>query len=246
MKKWAVTLLFPVSVMASTTGTGTHFYQPGESLDVACTIAEIKAFKDIALKKHGATVENQYDNICKDITPSTSKDDLVSCVNKMTTSIYHNGGVKKITDRRITRYNDRCEVTIMAETFESKFIDVSVNGKQDYMHGDKVFFDITTDTPVYVYVFLKHTNHTELIFPKHPSNLHYMRQKAQFPFYMDEFRIWLNNGMTKGKKTFVFLFTREKVGFNKPMLVNYTYEELIETLPPSNRRVIEKDIYVVR
>ena len=226
----------------SITGTGTHTITNSEPIDVACQIAEIKAYKDIAIKVHGGVVESNYTNTCKEVTPLMSKHDLASCTSKAVTSVYHNGHVSSVVSKDTVRNNNSCSVKITAITAQNNYIKASIRGKEDYMHGENVKFSLNVDTPVYVYIFLQHGRHTEMIYPRNPSDYIYTEAGGQLP----EYRIWLDNGKTRDHKKFIFILTKQRVEFSNRMLKHTTYEEVVNHLPAGSRRVLEKDVFIIR
>jgi hypothetical protein len=235
--------LLPITAVAgSITGTGTHTITDNEPIDVACQIAEIKAYKDIAIKVHGGVVESNFTNICKEVTPSLSKQDLTSCASRAVTSVYHNGHVKSVISKNTDRSKNMCSVQITAITGQNNYIKASIRGKEDYMHGEGVKFFLKVDTPVYVYIFLQHGRHTEMIYPRNPSDFIFTESGGQLP----EYRVWLDNGKTREHRKFIVLLSKQQVDFSNRMLKHTTYEEVINHLPAGSRRIIEKDVFVIR
>jgi len=242
LKPLILALLPITSVAGSITGTGTHTITNSEPIDVACQIAEIKAYKDIAIKVHGGVVESNYTNTCKEITPLMSKHDLASCTSKAVTSVYHNGHVSSVVSKDTVRNNNSCSVKITAITAQNNYIKASIRGKEDYMHGENVKLSLNVDTPVYVYIFLQHGRHTEMIYPRNPSDYIYTEAGGQLP----EYRIWLDNGKTRDHKKFIFILTKQRVEFSNRMLKHTTYEEVVNHLPAGSRRVLEKEVFIIR
>lgn len=235
--------LFPMTAFAgSLTGVGSHVITDNEPMDVACQIAEIKAYKDIAIKVHGGVVESNFTNVCKEVTPSMSKQDLASCTSRAATSVYHNGHVRSVISKNTDRSKNSCTVEIAAITAQNNYIKASIRGKEDYMHGENVKFSLNVDTPVYVYIFLQHGRHTEMIYPRNPSDYIYTDSGGQLP----EYRIWLDNGKTRDHKKFIFVLTKQQVEFSNRMLKHVTYEEVVNHLPAGSRRVLEKEVFIIR
>jgi hypothetical protein len=230
------------ALAGSITGTGTHNITNSEPIDVACQIAEIKAYKDIAIKVHGGVVESNFTNICKEVTPSMSKQDLTSCASRAVTSVYHNGHVKSVVSKNTDRSKNTCSVQITAITGQNNYIKASIRGKEDYMHGESVKFFLKVDTPVYVYIFLQHGRHTEMIYPRNPSDFIFTESGGQLP----EYRVWLDNGKTRDHKKFIFILTKQRVEFSNRMLKHTTYEEVVNHLPAGSRRVLEKEVFIIR
>lgn len=242
LKPLILALLPTTAIASSITGIGTHSITNNEPIDVACQIAEIKAYKDIAIKVHGGVVESNFTNVCKEVTPSMSKQDLATCSSKAVTSVYHNGHVRSVVSKNTDRNKNSCTVEITAITGQNNYIKASIRGKEDYMHGENVKLSLNVDTPVYVYIFLQHGKHTEMIYPRNPSDYLYTESGGQLPDY----RIWLDNGKTRDHKKFILVLSKQRVDFSNRMLKHTTYEEVINHLPAGSRRVLEKEVFIIR
>lgn len=222
-------------------GTGS---QEKKDSDVShtCNVARLKAYKDITLQAFGVGVESKLYDECID---STENKKHPSCKTEMTTELQYQGAISRIIDAHENFDGKICTSVVIAEVKSTSPFYVRVQGKNDYVSGENVYFDIETTSSAYIYIFVKHDKHVELIFPKEVSNLNFMRKKGTFPFYENEFKVWSEKKGTS-KKTFIFLFSKQKIGFNNKMMLNYEYEELVNHIPSTIKRVVEKNIYIRR
>lgn len=222
---------------ASTFGRGEYAFGPETAQNIACTIAEERAKKNVIDNFVGEMIEHETDQICKDETCSTLR------------SFYSDtsGQIKKIHKLESLVYPEKnhsvCEVHIEADVEKIKnSIDLTIQSKQHFEHGER--FKVTGisnrvgSLGVFNVIDGKHNLiwQGKVLVPKKEFSLPAERQKleARVP-----------RGKNQLNELLVFVFTEDNLTF-QPTYSKIEFEQMVKDLPFLGRKIVTKQIQIVR
>lgn len=237
MKKLLLSSLIVTNALA-VTGTGEYRYGPDITENMACELAEERAKEDAIIKYVGESIEAQIKEVCKD----------EKCVFHRDTFSDFNGYIKNISNKRIQKelalgYSS-CVVTVEAEVigFKNSII-FTVEGKFNVRHEEEMTFKIVANKTGKVGMFNYH------------GNKYYKVQEAKFASQRTEIMLpydktkklvaLVPEGQMQSKELVTFLFSEKDIVF-KNEYSSLEMKNLIASIPPINRKVINRYVIIVR
>lgn len=219
-------------------GSGQAKVSDTVNLNSACLIAESQAIENALLSSFGKEFTATKSNYCFDTKSSTYCDHY----REFNTNI--NGTVKRVLHRKTHIWNGVCFVDVKVEAQQSKFLDVSVKGRNIYTVGDKLQYDVSVNEPFYMYVFNIHRKGVEFLFP-HDYNIDNLVDKGyEFPGNGKKYVTYLNDGMRQDEETVMFLFTKHPVNFDRLNLNKDIIDDVVNSIPNFSKRVVKFNILV--
>lgn len=237
MKKLLLSSLIVTNALA-VTGTGEYRYGPDITENMACELAEERAKEDAIIKYVGESIEAQIKEVCKD----------EKCVFHRDTFSDFNGYIKNIsnkkTQKEISFGYSSCVVTVEAEVIGFKnSITFNVEGKFNVRHEEELTFKIVANKIGKVGMFNYH------------GNKYYKVQEAKFASQRTEIVLpydktkklvaLVPEGQMQSKELVTFLFSEKDIMF-KNEYSSLEMKNLIASIPPINRKVINRYIIIVR
>ena len=220
------------------TGTGQAKVYDSVNLNTACLKAENNAIRDALLSNLGKEFTATKSNYCYDTKEYTYCDHY----REFNTNI--NGTVKRIIESKNHIWNGVCIVNVKIEAEQSKFLDVSVKGKNIYRVGEKLRYDVSVNEPFYMYVFNIHKKGVEFLFP-HDYNISNLVDKGyEFPGNGKKYVVYLNDGDVKDEETIMFVFTKHKLDFDRLNINKDNVEDVVNSIPNFSKRVVKFNILV--
>lgn len=237
MKKLLLSSLIVTNALA-VTGTGEYRYGPDITENMACELAEERAKEDAIIKYVGESIEAQIKEVCKD----------EKCVFHRDTFSDFNGYIKNISNKQIQKelalgYSS-CVVTVEAEVIGFKnSITFTVEGKFNVRHEEEMTFKIVANKTGKVGMFNYH------------GNKYYKVQEAKFASQRTEIMLpydktkklvaLVPEGQMQSKELVTFLFSEKDIVF-KNEYSSLEMKNLIASIPPINRKVINRYVIIVR
>lgn len=237
MKKFLLSSLFVTNAFA-VTGIGEYRYGPDTAENLACELAEERAKEDAIIKYVGQSVEAQIKEECM----------REKCVFHRDTFSELNGYIKSLTKKEIEKQlfpgYSACVVTIEAEVAGiNNTIIFQVDGKFDVRHEEEMTFKLVSNRAGKVGMFNYH------------GNKYYKIQEAKFASQRTEIVLpydktkklvaMVPDGQKQSKELVTFLFSEKDIVF-KNEYSTLEMKNLIASIPPMNRKVVNRYVNIVK
>lgn len=220
------------------TGIGEYRYGPDTAENLACELAEERAKEDAIIKYVGQSVEAQIKEECM----------REKCVFHRDTFSELNGYIKSLTKKEIEKQlfpgYSACVVTIEAEVAGiNNTIIFQVDGKFDVKHEEEMTFKLVSNRAGKVGMFNYH------------GNKYYKIQEAKFASQRTEIMLpydktkklvaMVPDGQKQSKELVTFLFSEKDIVF-KNEYSSLEMKNLIASIPPMNRKVVNRYVNIVK
>lgn len=220
------------------TGIGEYRYGPDTAENLACELAEERAKEDAIIKYVGQSVEAQIKEECM----------REKCVFHRDTFSELNGYIKSLTKKEIEKQlfpgYSACVVTIEAEVAGiNNTIIFQVDGKFDVRHEEEMTFKLVSNRAGKVGMFNYH------------GNKYYKIQEAKFASQRTEIVLpydktkklvaMVPDGQKQSKELVTFLFSEKDIVF-KNEYSTLEMKNLIASIPPMNRKVVNRYVNIVK
>lgn len=237
MKKFLLSSLIVTNAFA-VTGIGEYRYGPDTAENLACELAEERAKEDAIIKYVGQSVEAQIKEECM----------REKCVFHRDTFSELNGYIKSLTKKEIEKQlfpgYSACVVTIEAEVAGiNNTIIFQVDGKFDVRHEEEMTFKLVSNRAGKVGMFNYH------------GNKYYKIQEAKFASQRTEIMLpydktkklvaMVPDGQKQSKELVTFLFSEKDIVF-KNEYSTLEMKNLIASIPPMNRKVVNRYVNIVK
>ena len=237
MKKFLLSSLIVTNAFA-VTGIGEYRYGPDTAENLACELAEERAKEDAIIKYVGQSVEAQIKEECM----------REKCVFHRDTFSELNGYIKSLTKKEIEKQlfpgYSACVVTIEAEVAGiNNTIIFQVDGKFDVKHEEEMTFKLVSNRAGKVGMFNYH------------GNKYYKVQEAKFASQRTEIMLpydktkklvaMVPDGQKQSKELVTFLFSEKDIVF-KNEYSSLEMKNLIASIPPMNRKVVNRYVNIVK
>lgn len=237
MKKFLLSSLIVTNAFA-VTGIGEYRYGPDTAENLACELAEERAKEDAIIKYVGQSVEAQIKEECM----------REKCVFHRDTFSELNGYIKSLTKKEIEKQlfpgYSACVVTIEAEVAGiNNTIIFQVDGKFDVKHEEEMTFKLVSNRAGKVGMFNYH------------GNKYYKVQEAKFASQRTEIMLpydktkklvaMVPDGQKQSKELVTFLFSEKDIVF-KNEYSTLEMKNLIASIPPMNRKVVNRYVNIVK
>lgn len=237
MKKFLLSSLIVTNAFA-VTGIGEYRYGPDTTENLACELAEERAKEDAIIKYVGQSVEAQIKEECM----------REKCVFHRDTFSELNGYIKSLTKKEIEKQlfpgYSACVVTIEAEVAGiNNTIIFQVDGKFDVKHEEEMTFKLVSNRAGKVGMFNYH------------GNKYYKVQEAKFASQRTEIMLpydktkklvaMVPDGQKQSKELVTFLFSEKDIVF-KNEYSSLEMKNLIASIPPMNRKVVNRYVNIVK
>lgn len=237
--KLILLLLVPAFSYANiVTGTGQAKIRDTVNTNTACIKAESHAIENALLENFGKEFTATKSNYCFDTKTSTYCDHY----RELNTNI--NGTIKRVLHSKTHIWNGVCFADVTLEVQQSRFLDVSVKGRNIYKVGDKLQYDVSVKEPFFMYVFNLHRKGVEFLFP-HDYNIdNLVNEGYEFPGNGKKYVMYLNDGMRQDEEVIMFVFTKHQLNFDRQNLSAEIIEDVINSIPSFSKRVVKFNILV--
>lgn len=220
------------------TGIGEYRYGPDTAENLACELAEERAKEDAIIKYVGQSVEAQIKEECM----------REKCVFHRDTFSELNGYIKSLTKKEIEKQlfpgYSACVVTIEAEVAGiNNTIIFQVDGKFDVKHEEEMTFKLVSNRPGKIGMF------------NYYGNKYYKIQEAKFASQRTEIVLpydktkklvaMVPDGQKQSKELVTFLFSEKDIVF-KNEYSTLEMKNLIASIPPMNRKVVNRYVNIVK
>lgn len=237
MKKFLLSSLIVTNAFA-VTGIGEYRYGPDTAENLACELAEERAKEDAIIKYVGQSVEAQIKEECM----------REKCVFHRDTFSELNGYIKSLTKKEIEKQlfpgYSACVVTIEAEVAGiNNTIIFQVDGKFDVKHEEEMTFKLVSNRPGKIGMF------------NYYGNKYYKIQEAKFASQRTEIVLpydktkklvaMVPDGQKQSKELVTFLFSEKDIVF-KNEYSSLEMKNLIASIPPMNRKVVNRYVNIVK
>ena len=237
MKKFLLSSLIVTNAFA-VTGIGEYRYGPDTAENLACELAEERAKEDAIIKYVGQSVEAQIKEECM----------REKCVFHRDTFSELNGYIKSLTKKEIEKQlfpgYSACVVTIEAEVAGiNNTIIFQVDGKFDVKHEEEMTFKLVSNRPGKIGMF------------NYYGNKYYKIQEAKFASQRTEIMLpydktkklvaMVPDGQKQSKELVTFLFSEKDIVF-KNEYSSLEMKNLIASIPPMNRKVVNRYVNIVK
>lgn len=237
MKKFLLSSLIVTNAFA-VTGIGEYRYGPDTTENLACELAEERAKEDAIIKYVGQSVEAQIKEECM----------REKCVFHRDTFSELNGYIKSLTKKEIEKQlfpgYSACVVTIEAEVAGiNNTIIFQVDGKFDVRHEEEMTFKLVSNRPGKIGMF------------NYYGNKYYKIQEAKFASQRTEIVLpydktkklvaMVPDGQKQSKELVTFLFSEKDIVF-KNEYSSLEMKNLIASIPPMNRKVVNRYVNIVK
>ena len=221
-------------------GMGEADFKDQRGMLQACTIAENNALK-FALEKYA---DRQYtmsqESKCVD-SPEHSYCSYIKEIDATTS-----GSIKSIVDRIQHVKDNTCYVELKAEIHPLNFITAEVRSKRLYDVGDSIDVDIRVGQPVYLHIFNFHKDGVDILFPNQYNEESLIDDRFYYPHEGVTVEATLPKGIEVSNETLLYVFTKRRQDFNPDFVNKDSLEELLRSLPVSEKKLIQQHIIVKR
>ena len=237
MKKIILLSLIATNAFA-VTGVGEYRYGPDTTENLACELAEERAKDDAIIRYVGQSIEAQIKEECR----------REQCTFHRDTFSEFNGYIKKLNskeiDKQVSLGYSSCIVKIDAEVVPiNNTIIFQVEGNFDVRHEQEMTFKLVSNRPGKVGMF------------NYYGNKYYKVQEAKFASQRTEIMLpydktkklvaMVPDGQKQAKELVTFLFSEKDIVF-KTEYSSLEMKNLIASIPPMNRKVINRYVNIVR
>ena len=231
-KKFALSLLVALSLPAYAQYFGKGEYAVINSEKNACHLAELRAINDAAFKAFGKTITTREHKKCS------------NCNIDIDTTITTSSIVDKVLSKTTKVDNNICYVDISVSLKPSRYLDVTVKGKDIHKAGTPIHYDVATKDPVYMYVFATASEKLDILFPLDYNNY---TVKGSFKFPFDDMKITpiLDEGELGASNDMLFLFSTIPLDFDRDNISIIGIQEIVDALPLETRRLIRRETLIV-
>lgn len=242
MKKLALATLIltsPVSAVETMYGMGEQAFDSIHNRIEACTIAENLAMKDALIKfsERSFSVDNQ--TVCYD-TQDSAYCDYIKEVNSDTA-----GSIKHVIARDRQIKNNTCFIKLQVAIQPHIQLPVEVDVQKIYKPGDDISLNVSTKTPLYLYIFNVHQKEVDTLFPNQYTTNSLIDDKFVYPGAGVTVKATLPYG-DESKETLLFLFTKQRQSFDVANMDKDSLQELLKSIPSTEKRLIQKHILIKR
>ena len=237
MKKLILSSLIVTNAFA-VTGIGEYRYGPDTTENLACELAEERAKEDAIIKYVGQSVEAQIKEECM----------REKCVFHRDTFSEFNGYIKSLTKKEVEKQlfpgYAACVVTIEAEVANvNNTIVFQVDGKFDVRHEEEMTFKVVSNRAGKVGMFNYHGNKYYKV-----QEVKFASQRTEIVLPYDKTKklvAMVPDGQTQSKELVTFLFSEKNIVF-KNEYSSLEMKNLIASIPPMNRKVINRYVNIVK
>jgi hypothetical protein len=220
------------------TGIGEYRYGPDTTENLACELAEEKAKEDAIIRYVGESIEAQIKEECRS----------EKCVFHRDTFSDFNGYIKSIskkeTQKEVFPGYSSCIVTVDAEVAGAKnTIAFNVEGKFDVRHEEELTFKVVANKVGKVGMFNYHGNKYYKV-----QEVKFASQRTEIVLPYDKTKkivAMVPDGQTQSKELVTFLFSEKDIVF-KNEYSSLEMKNLIASIPPMNRKVINRYVNIVK
>jgi hypothetical protein len=206
----------------------------------ACTIAENNALKYALEKFSDRQYTMQQETKCVD-SPEHSYCSYIKEIDTTTS-----GSIKSIVDRIQHVKDNTCYVELKAEIHPLNFITAEVESGRIYNTGDSIDITVRVGQPVYLHIFNMHKLGVDILFP----NVYNKESLIDDRFYYPHEGVTVEASLPKGEnvsnETLLYVFTKRRQDFNPEFVNKESLEELLRSLPVSEKKLIQQHIIVKR
>jgi len=206
----------------------------------ACTIAENNALKYALEKFSDRQYTMQQETKCVD-SPEHSYCSYIKEIDTTTS-----GSIKSIVDRIQHVKDNTCYVELKAEIHPLNFITAQVQSKRLYDVGDTIDVDIKVGQPVYLTIFNMHKAGVDILFPNQYNEASLIDDTFSYPQEGVTVEATLPKGINVSNETLLYVFTKRRQDFNPEFVNKESLEELLRSLPVSEKKLIQQHIIVKR
>ena len=221
-------------------GMGEADFKDQRGMLQACTIAENNALK-FALEKFA---DRQYTMSQESKCVDSKEHSYCSYIKEIdaTTS----GSIKSIVDRIQHVKDNTCYVELKAEIHPLNFITAEVESGRIYNTGDSIDITVRVGQPVYLHIFNMHKLGVDILFP----NVYNKESLIDDRFYYPHEGVTVEASLPKGEnvsnETLLYVFTKRRQDFNPEFVNKESLEELLRSLPVSEKKLIQQHIIINR
>ncbi len=221
-------------------GMGEADFKDQRGMLQACTIAENNALK-FALEKFA---DRKYTMSQESKCVDSKEHSYCSYIKEIdaTTS----GSIKSIVDRIQHVKDNTCYVELKAEIHPLNFITAEVESGRIYNTGDSIDITVRVGQPVYLHIFNMHKLGVDILFP----NVYNKESLIDDRFYYPHEGVTVEASLPKGEnvsnETLLYVFTKRRQDFNPEFVNKESLEELLRSLPVSEKKLIQQHIIINR
>ena len=221
-------------------GMGEADFKDQRGMLQACTIAENNALK-FALEKFA---DRQYTMSQESKCVDSKEHSYCSYIKEIdaTTS----GSIKSIVDRIQHVKDNTCYVELKAEIHPLNFITAEVEAKRHYNTGESIDITVRVGQPVYLHIFNMHKSGVDILFPNVYNEESLIDDRFYYPQEGYTVEASLDDNESFSNETLLYVFTKRRQDFNPEFVNKESLEELLRSLPVSEKKLIQQHIIINR
>ena len=221
-------------------GMGEADFKDQRGMLQACTIAENNALK-FALEKFA---DRQYTMSQESKCVDSKEHSYCSYIKEIdaTTS----GSIKSIVDRIQHVKDNTCYVELKAEIHPLNFITAEVEAKRHYNTGESIDITVRVGQPVYLHIFNMHKSGVDILFPNVYNKQSLIDDRFYYPQEGYTVEASLEDNESFSNETLLYVFTKRRQDFNPEFVNKESLEELLRSLPVSEKKLIQQHIIINR
>ena len=221
-------------------GMGEADFKDQRGMLQACTIAENNALK-FALEKFA---DRQYTMSQESKCVDSKEHSYCSYIKEIdaTTS----GSIKSIVDRIQHVKDNTCYVELKAEIHPLNFITAEVESGRIYNTGDSIDITVRVGQPVYLHIFNMHKSGVDILFPNVYNKQSLIDDRFYYPQEGYTVEASLEDNESFSNETLLYVFTKRRQDFNPEFVNKESLEELLRSLPVSEKKLIQQHIIINR
>ena len=231
MKKLLPLLLIPTLALAES-GYGEYRISKSVNSDQACAMAIQLAVQDALKNINGETLSITETYEC-------SEKKKAECKLTKESEARITGAVKNISNKIVKVENDVCKVMLDVAAKQANFMDIDVDVLPKYKHLDSVDINVTSNEPVYAYVFNSTANDLKLVYPNKTQKYVKISTKAMISMIA-----LLPTGQNTSEESLTFVFSRYPVDFYKREYTSAQLTEIIDAIPFESKRVFKRNVMI--
>jgi len=237
MKKLLLVSLISTNAFAIS-GVGEYRYGPDTTENFACEMAEERARENAIVQYVGQLVEAQIKETCK-------RDE---CVFQRDTFSEFNGYIKGIRNKKVSKQvfegYSACIVTVEADVSKlNNTIRFEVSGRFDVRHEDGVQYTVVSNKTGKVAIFNYRGNRYQKILE---ATIAAKNRQVVLPYdNTKRFVARVPEGKNESKELLMFIFTESDVEY-KNDYSSFEIKNLIASIPPTDRKVVNRYVNIVR
>lgn len=153
------------------------------------------------------------------------------------------GSVKKILSTKQHTFKDQCVVDVKVEIERYKEILAKVSLKEYFLTGEKIDLSITTNEPLYIYIFnIYYTDKIKKLYPLTSNDKPII---GNWSSKNVDLIASLTDYYEQSDESLLVVFSKQQLTFSSNLTIDHVYDT-IDSVPVFSRKVVYRNFFIQR